>query len=87
MVEEKEKREEERRRKEVRGEGVKKKEKPENKRTIEVKRIVKEQIIWDKEEKVAKFKEETKKLVAQRFYKQIHIFRKKVSERIPTMKM
>ena len=36
---------------------------------IEVKKIVEEQKIWDKEEEVAKFKKEAKKLVLQRFHK------------------
>lgn len=49
-----------------------------------IKKVVKEQEIYDKEKKIAKFKEEFNKFVLQRFYKQIYVFRKKVSERIPT---
>ena len=54
---------------------------------MEVKNVVEEQNIWDKKEKAAKSKEEAMKLVFQRFYKWIHIFRKKVSERIPMKKV
>ena len=54
---------------------------------MEVKKIVEEWEIWDKEEKVAKSKEEAKKLVSQRFHKQIHVFRKKASERVLVKKM
>ena len=54
---------------------------------MKIKKVVKEQEICDKEEKVAKFKEEVNKFVLQRFYKQIHIFKKEVSQRIPTKKM
>ena len=50
---------------------------------IEVKKIAKEQEIWNKEEEVAKSEEETKKLIYQRFHKQIHIFEKKAWKRIP----
>ena len=42
---------------------------------------------WNKKEKVAKSKEEAKKLVPQRFYKQIYIFKKKASEKILTKKL
>ena len=41
---------------------------------IEVKKMVEEQEIWDEEKEVAKFEEKAKKLVFQRFYKQIHVF-------------
>ena len=47
----------------------KKKRKPNKKKIIEVKKIVEEWEIWNEEEKAAKFKEETKKLVPQRFHK------------------
>ena len=36
---------------------------------IEVKRLVKEWEIWDKEEKVVKSEAETRKLVPERFHK------------------
>ena len=49
---------------------------------MKVNKIVEEQEIGDKKEEAAKFEKETKKLVSQRFYKWIHIFRKKVSEKI-----
>ena len=54
---------------------------------MEVKKMAKEWKIWDEEEEVAKSEEETKKLVFQRFHKQIYIFRKKASERMPTKKV
>ena len=40
-----------------------------------------------KKKKPKKIKEEAKKLVSQRFYKQIHIFRKKTSEKILMKKL
>ena len=43
--------------------------------------------IWDEEEEAAKSKEEAKKLAPQRFHKQIHVFGKKVSERMLTKKV
>ena len=45
---------------------------------MKVKKIAKEQEIWNKEEEVTKFEEEAKKLIPQRFYKQIHILGKKI---------
>ena len=53
---------------------------------MEVKKIVEEQEIWGKEEKATKYKEEAKKLISQRFYKWIHIFRKKASKGMSTKK-
>ena len=53
---------------------------------IEVKKVVEEWEIWYEEEEAAKF-EEIKKLVSQRFHKQIYIFSKKVSERMLTKKL
>ena len=46
--------------------------------------VAKEWEIWDKEEETAKSKEDTKRLVPERFHKQIYIFGKKASERIYT---
>ena len=54
---------------------------------IEMKKIVKKQEIQNKEREIAKFEEETKKLVSQKFYKQICIFRKKASENILIKKL
>ena len=54
---------------------------------MEVKKVAKEQKIWDEEVKVAKSEEEAKKLVPQRFHKQIYVFRKEASERIPVKKL
>ena len=50
------------------------------------KKVAKEWEIWDKEEAV-KSEKEAKKLVPERFYKWIHIFGKKASERISTRKL
>ena len=54
---------------------------------MEVKRVIEEWKIWDEEEEAVKSEEEAKKLVPSRFYKWIHVFRKKASERMPTRKM
>ena len=54
---------------------------------MEVKKIAEEQEIWDNNEEIAKSKKETKQLVPERFHKQIHIFGKKTSKRIPTRKL
>ena len=54
---------------------------------MEVRKVVEEQEIWNKEEKVAKSEVETKKLVIEKFYKWIHVFRKKQSERMPTREL
>ena len=51
---------------------------------IDIKKVAKEQEIWHQEEKVAKSKEDVKKLASLRFYKQIYVFGKKVSERMLT---
>ena len=48
---------------------------------IEVKKIAEKWEIWNKEE------EEEKKLVPECFHKQIHMFGKKQSERMPTRKL
>ena len=65
----------------------KKRKKPKKERTMEVKKVVEKWEIWDEEVIVVKYKEEAKKLVSQRFHKWIHVFRKKVSERIPMKKV
>ena len=54
---------------------------------IDVKKATKEWEIWDKEEKAAKLEEEAKNLVPPRFHKWIHIFRKKVSNKMLVKKM
>jgi len=74
-----------------RGEDIKrektKNKKPKEKRTIEVKKVVEKWEIWKEEEEVAKSEEEAKKLVPERFYKWIHVFGKKASERMSTRKL
>ena len=54
---------------------------------MEVKKMVEEWKIWDKEEEATKSEEETKNLVPERFHKWIHVFGKKASKRILTRKM
>ena len=49
---------------------------------MEVKRMTEEQEIWNKKEKAAKSEEKAKKLVLSRFHKWVHIFGKKVSEKM-----
>ena len=70
-----------------RAEKGRKKEKTKKERTMEVKKVVEEQEIWDKEEEAAKLKEEAKRLVLERFYKWIYIFGKKASKRMLTRKL
>ena len=41
---------------------------------MEVRKVVKEWEIWDKEEEAAKLEEEAKKLVLAKFHKWIHVF-------------
>ena len=62
--------------------GWKKQKKEEKrKRVIEVKKVVKEQEIWNEDEKVARSEKEAKRLVPECFHKQIHILkRNKVKE-------
>ena len=47
---------------------------------MKLKKVAKEWKIWDEEEEV-------KKLVLEYFYKWIHMFGKKQSERMPTRKL
>ena len=54
---------------------------------VEVKRIVEEWEIWDKEEEAARSEAEAKKLVLERFHKWIKVFGKKQSERMLTRKV
>ena len=54
---------------------------------MEVRKVVEEQEIWDEKVEVAKSKEEVRKLVPEKFHKQIHVFSKKVSEWMPTRKL
>ena len=70
-----------------RGKKEKKEKKKKKERIIKVKKVAEEQKIWNKEKKAAKSKKETKKLVLQKFYKWIYIFRKKASERMLTKKL
>lgn len=56
------------------------------KKMIEVKKLVKEWKIWDKEGKAVKSEEKAKKLVPVQFHKSICVFDKKTSESMPTKK-
>ena len=51
---------------------------------MEVKKVAEEWEILDEEEEAANSEEKTKKLVPQMFYKQVHVFGKKASERMLT---
>ena len=54
---------------------------------MKVIKVAEEWKIWDKKEEVAKLEVETRKLVLEKFHKQIHIFGKKASEQMPTRKL
>ena len=54
---------------------------------MEVKKVVEEWEIWDEDEEVAKSEVETKKMVPEKFHKQIKVFGKKQSEKMPTRKV
>ena len=54
---------------------------------IEVKQVAEEWEIWDEEEEAAKLEAETKKLVPEKFHKQIKVFSKKQSEKMLTRKI
>ena len=54
---------------------------------MKLKKVAQEQKIWDEKEKAAKSEKEAKKLVPQRFHKQIHVFGKKASKRVLTKKL
>ena len=75
-------------RKEKRRKSRKTKEKKQKKeRTTEVKKVAEEQKIWDEEEEAAKLEAEAKKLVPEKFHRQIKVFGKKQSERMRTRKI
>ena len=56
-------------------------------KTMEIKKVVEEWEIWDKEEEAAKSEAEAKKLVPEKFHEWIKVFGKKQSERMPTRKV
>jgi len=64
-----------------------KEEKQKKEKTVEVRKIVEEWEIWDKEEEAAKSEAEAKKLVPEKFHKWIKVFGKKQLERMPTRKL
>ena len=64
-----------------------KKKKQKREKTIEVKKVAEEQEIWDEEEETAKLEIEAKKLMPEKFHKQIKMFGKKQLERMPTRKL
>ena len=65
----------------------KEKEKPRKKRIIEIKKLVEEWEIQDKDEEVVKSEAETRKLVPECFHKWIQVFEKKTSEWMPIRKL
>ena len=54
---------------------------------MEVRRVAEEQKIWDKEKEAVKSEEKARKLVLEKFHKQIHVFGKKTSEWMSTKKL
>ena len=54
---------------------------------MEMKKVAEEWEILNYDKEVVKSKEKTKKLVLEHFYKYIHVFGKKQSERMPTRKL
>ena len=64
-----------------------KRKKQKKEKTIEIKKIVEEWEIWDKEEEAAKSEEKAKRMVPKKFHKWIKVFGKKQSERMPTRKV
>ena len=54
---------------------------------MEVKKMAEEWKIQGKKEEIVKLVKEAKELVSEHFHKQIYIFGKKQSERVPTRKL
>ena len=54
---------------------------------MEVRKIAEEQEIWDEEEEVVKLEVKARRLVPERFNKQIYVFGKKASEWMLTRKL
>ena len=54
---------------------------------VEIKRVVEEWEIWDKEEEAARSEEEMKELVPEKFYQWIKVFGRKQSKRMPMRKV
>ena len=54
---------------------------------MNVKKVAKEQEIWNKKEEATRSEKEVKKLVSEQFHRWIKILEKKTSERMPTRKM
>ena len=54
---------------------------------MKIKKVAEKWEIWDKEEEAAGSEKEVKKLVPKQLYKQIKVFGKKASKRMPTRKM
>ena len=54
---------------------------------MEVKKVVEKWEIWDDNEEAARSEVKAKKLVLKKFHKQIKVFRKKQSKRMPMRKV
>ena len=54
---------------------------------MNIKKVAKEQEIWNKKEGATRSEKEVKKLVSEQFHRWIKILEKKTSERMPTKKM
>ena len=64
-----------------------KKKKKKRSKTMDIKKVVEEWEIWDEEEEVARLEKEAKKLVLEQFHRQIKVFEKKTSKRMPMRKV
>ena len=64
-----------------------KKNKQKKRKMVEVKKIVEEWEIWDKEEEAARSEAEAKKMVPKKFHQWIKVFGRKQSERMPMKKV
>ena len=54
---------------------------------MEVKKVAEKWKIWDEEEEAARSEVEAKKLVPEKFHKQIKVFGKKQSDKMPIRKL
>ena len=84
---EKQKEEEAKEEVEKKKEEKEKKKKQKKGRTVEVRKVMEEWEIWDKEEEAAKLEAEVRKLVPEKFHRWIKVFGKKQSERMLMRKL
>ena len=84
---EKQKEEEAKEKVERKQEKKEKKKKQRKGKMVEVKRVAEEWEIWDEKEEAAKLEAEARKLVPEKFHKQIKVFGKKQLEQMPMRKV